>query len=118
LEFLKRLKVLDYYGKDSVQCVCLEVTTEDVLSPNLWLFYQGLKPLRMEFDLSEYLIKLRQTRAIWGWQFFYVELNLSARKYEAIKENCELVIQWYGKIFTDGFDSELKERYQKLLRRK
>jgi hypothetical protein len=116
LEFLKRLKVLDYYGKDSVQCVCLEVTTEDVLSSNLWLYYQGLKPLRMEFDLNEYVNKLRQTKAIWGWQFFYVDVNLSNKKYEAIKENSELVIQWYGKIFSDGFDSELRDRYGKSLR--
>ncbi len=116
LKFLKRLKVLDYYGKDSVQCVCLEITNEDELSPNLWLFYQGLKPLRMEFDLSEYLNKLRQTKAIWGWQFFYVDINLSDKKYEAIKENSELVIQWYGKIFSDAFDSELRDRYHKSLR--
>jgi hypothetical protein len=115
LQFLKRLKVLDYYGKDSVQCVCIEITNDDVLSPNLWLFYQGLKPLRMEFDVSEYLNKLRQTKAIWGWQFFYVDINLSDKRYEAIKENCELVIHWYGKIFSDDFDSELRDRYRKLL---
>ena len=117
LKFWKRLKVLDYYGKDSVQCVCLEITNENVLSPELWLYYQGLKPLRMEFDLSEYLNKLRQTKAIWGWQFFYVDINLSGRRYEAIRENAELVIQWYNKIFVDGFESELKDRYRKLLKR-
>jgi hypothetical protein len=115
LQFLKHLKVLDYYGKDSVQCVCIEITSDDVLSPKLWLFYQGFKPLRMEFDVSQYLHKLRQTKAIWGWQFFYVDINLSDKRYEAIKENCELVITWYGKIFSDGFDSELRDRYRKLL---
>jgi len=116
LKFLKRLKVLDYYGKDSVQYVCLEVTTENVLSGNLWLYYQGLKPMRMEFDLDDYAKKLRQTRGIWGWPFFYVDVNLSNRKYEGIKENIELVIQWFGKIFPDNFDSELKDRYRKLLK--
>jgi hypothetical protein len=58
---------------------------------------------------------LRQTKAIWDWQFFYVDINLSDKKYEAIKENSELVIQWYGKIFSDGFDSELRDRYHKSL---
>ncbi len=115
LKFLKRLKVLDYYGKDSVQCVCLEITNEDELSPNIWLYHQGFKPLRMEFGLNEYVNKLRQTKAIWGWQFFYVDLNLSDKKSEAIKENSELVIQWYGKIFSDGFESELRDRYSKSL---
>jgi len=115
LRFLRRLKVLDYYGKDSVQCVCLEITNEDVLSPNIWLYYQGLKPLRMEFALDEYVHKLQKTKAIWGWQFFYVDINLSDKRYEAIKENSELVIQWYGKIFSDGFDSELRDRYHKSL---
>lgn len=116
LKFLKRLKVLDYYGKDSVQCVCLEVTADKVLSPNLWLYYQGLEPMRMEFDLSEYVDKLRQTKAIWSWPFFYVDINLSNRRYEGIKKNVDLVIQWYGKIFSDGFDSELRDRYHKSLR--
>jgi hypothetical protein len=116
LQFLKRLKVLDYYGKDSVQCVCLEITDDHVLSPNLWLFYEGLKPMRMEFDLTEYASKLRQTKAIWGWQFFYVDVNLSEPKFEAVKENCEMVIQWYGKIFSDGFESELADRYHKRLK--
>ena len=96
--------------------MCVEATTEDAFAESLAL-YQGLKP-EMEFDLSEYPKILRQTRAIWGWQFFFVDIKLSDRKYEAIKENCELVIQWYGKIFSDGFDSELKERYQKLLSRR
>ena len=115
LKFLKRLKVLDYYGKDSVQCVCLEVTNDNVLSPNLWLFYQGLEPIRMEFDLSEYVDTLRHTKAIWGWPFFYIDINLSNRRYEGIKKNVDLVIQWYGKIFSDGFDSELRDRYRKSL---
>jgi len=116
LQFLKGLQVLDYYGKDSVECVCLERTDDRVLSPNLWLFYQGLIPMRMEFNLTEYASKLRQTKGIWGWQFFYVDVNLSEHEFEAVKDNCEMVIQWYGKIFRDGFESELAERYHKRLK--
>jgi hypothetical protein len=117
LQFLKRLKVLDYYGKDSVQCVCLETMDDGLLSPNLWLFYQGIKPLRMELDLNEYPNMLRQSKAIWAWQFFYSDIDLSDPKHEGVKENCDLTLKWYGEIFSDGFEAELSDRYRKLLGR-
>jgi hypothetical protein len=116
LDFRKRLKVFDYCGIGSMQATCLEVTEDNVLSPALWLYTQGMKPLRLQFDLNEYADKLLQTKGIWGWQFFYTDISLRDENHVAIKENCELIVEWYDKIFPGDFIEELKKKYQKLVK--
>jgi len=114
--FLRNLKVIDYYNH-SIESVCLAVTEHDVLSPELWLYQQAGPPLRLLFDLGKYLGNLRRFRAIWGWQWFYTDINLARHEYEAVRQNCELILKWYPTIFGDDGSSELNERYRKLMRR-
>ncbi|NHF58035.1 hypothetical protein FK220_001695 [Flavobacteriaceae bacterium TP-CH-4] len=115
LKFFQRLKPFDYFGTDTVRCVCLEMTEDRILTPDLWLFNLGHVPLRMEIQIDEYIGLLEKTKGIWGWQYFYTKIDLSDKKNSAIRENCEFIINSYPKVFDDKFENELESLFQKLV---
>jgi hypothetical protein len=113
LAFAKRLKVVDYFGTDYPRCVCLEIV-DGVVTPRLWLNRQGQRVKPLELDLSGYLSALRETKAIWGWQYLYADLNLS--RDESARATCEEIVAWYPRIFEDGFGAQLRERMRSRFR--
>jgi len=114
LGFYQRLKPFDYYATEAVQCVCVEMTSDRKLTANLWIYDQGYEPLRLNITLEDYFIMLLKSKGIWGWQFFYTNINLAEKKNKIVRDNCKFIIDNYGKIFNDGFEKELVTIFEKL----
>lgn len=108
------LKIFDYYNTESIQCVCLQMSKQRELIPKLWLFSQGLPALELSITFSDYFNMIYKTKAIWGWQSFFVKQSLKGERYFSMRRNCELIIEGYVSYFDDNFEEELKNRYMEL----
>lgn len=111
--FYKRLKVFDYFGKDNVHCVCLELSTENLLTNKLWIFRQGNKPVPMSINIDEYIDKLCFTKGFWGWQYLYTDDAFSLKDLEGVQTDIDLALNNYSKIFPENVYNELTELYHK-----
>ena len=95
--FKKRLKIFDYFGSDNVDAVCLEVK-EGALIPELWVNNLDYGAFRLNLDLDDYLQTLLRTRGIWGWQFFYADINWFNSNY-GIRNTAEHILKVFPQLF-------------------
>ncbi|WP_299189523.1 hypothetical protein [uncultured Aquimarina sp.] len=109
LELYKRLKVLDYFEKDNVHCVCVEVSEKNVLTTKLWLFRQGYKPIPMTIDITQYIDKLCFTKGFWGWQYYFTNADFSSSEFEGIKLDLQNSMTFYSKFFPEILSLKLKK---------
>ncbi|WP_299441106.1 hypothetical protein [uncultured Aquimarina sp.] len=109
LSLYKRLKILDYFEKDNVHCVCIEISKENVLTTKLWLFRQGYKPIPMTIDVTQYIDKLCFTKGFWGWQYYFTNVDFSSSEFEGIKLDIQNSMAFYSKFFPEILILESKK---------
>lgn len=106
-EFKSNLKILDYFGSDNVDAVCLEIR-DDQITPNLWVNDLDFDAHPLEIDLEKYLDLIIESRGMWGWQFFYTAMQWP----DALKNNANILLDALPKLFPQGkIISDLKKRY-------
>lgn len=110
LSFYKNLKIFDYFEKDNIHCVCLEIS-HDTITENLWIFREGYQPLPMKINLEEYIEKLIDTKGLWGWQYLYAEVNLSLDQYEGTREGIKESIALWSELLPPDVLAKIKKDF-------
>lgn len=108
LAFYKNLKIFDYFEKDNVHCVCLEVSGKTI-TPNLWIFREGYEPVPMKINITEYIEKLIYTKGFWGWQYLFTDINLSLDKHEGLLAGIKESIESWSDLFSPETLTKIKK---------
>lgn len=108
ITFYKNLKIFDYFEKDNVHCICIEISN-NTLTQNLWIFREGYEPIPMTINITEYIDKLIYTKGFWGWQYLYTNVNLSLDKHKGIFDGIKESIELWSKLLSSESLIEIKK---------
>jgi hypothetical protein len=115
LSFYKNLKIFDYFEKDNIHCVCLEIS-DGTLTENLWIFREGYLPLQMKIGLEEYIEKLISAKGLWGWQYLFTKADLSLEEFEGIREGIKESITLWSELLAPNVLTKIKTDFNNAIK--
>lgn len=115
IPFYKNLKIFDYFERDNVHCVCIEVV-DNTITQNLWIFREGYKPVPMKINITEYIENLIYTKGFWGWQYLFTDINLSLDKYEGIRTGIKESIELWEQLLSPEALAKIKKDFNNIIK--
>ena len=86
---------------------CLRFTNEN---HEVWFYNENGEHFKMKLDLSGYLLKLIELKAIYGWQYLFIDADWKKLQFNIVKSELKKRLQVLNEIFPDiSMDGYLKK---------